>query len=342
MRSSGFMRHSDPHLVTWQPGPAVPACDMGMDTSVATKERITCLCGLCGQKEATSGETCAGADFQQAAYEVMSECVRSVRKSLEHAQQKTRNVQQQPRLNVESMRFGMVGQIPLEIIAWLRHAFGLTQQVLTSALTCNCLFPVAPTVLGTSWGDSPVSKHWKVTVDDFCAGQTGQVAQWSHRCLLVLNEPRDGALSRLWEKINATARLRQVVVVIRKDLETNACHGNTTGVTQQMMSRVQNWLFSLQALSLLATLLGGITMLMGMGQVTTHLERPLDIATHGEKCLLITESPKTPHHYRYLIMVGPRLHPLDGIEWCSVLRLLLFLCILRFRIFKVRVLNAME
>jgi len=142
-------------------------------------------------------ETYPGAVFQQVAYEVMSECVWSVRKFLDHEQQKTRNVKQQPQLNVEVMRFGMVGQIPLEIIACLRNVFGLTQQVLTSALTCNCLFPVVPTVQGTLWGDSPVSKHWKVTVDDFCIGQTGQVAQWSHQCLLVLNDPRDGALSRM-------------------------------------------------------------------------------------------------------------------------------------------------
>jgi len=84
MRSPGLTRHSDPHRVTWQTGPPVPACDMGMDASMATKERITCLCGLWGQKDATNGETCAGADFQQAAYEVMSECVRSVRNFLEH------------------------------------------------------------------------------------------------------------------------------------------------------------------------------------------------------------------------------------------------------------------
>jgi len=50
---------------------------------------------------------------------------------------------------------------------------------------------------------------------------------------------------------------------------------------QQMMSRVQNWPFSLQAQSVLVTLRGGMTMLIGMGQVTTHLELPLDITTHG-------------------------------------------------------------
>jgi len=83
MRSLVFMRHSDPDLVTWQAGPAVPACDMGMNTSVATKERITCLCGIWGQKDAISGETCAPADFQQAAYEVLYECIGSMRKGLE-------------------------------------------------------------------------------------------------------------------------------------------------------------------------------------------------------------------------------------------------------------------
>jgi len=88
--------------------------------------------------------------------------------------------------------------------------------VVTSALTLNCLFVVGPTVLGTSWGDSPVGGHWRVLVDDFCDAKTGPAAPWSHRCLLVLNEPRDGALSRVREKINATARLRQVVVVIHE------------------------------------------------------------------------------------------------------------------------------
>ena len=88
--------------------------------------------------------------------------------------------------------------------------------MVTSALTLNCLFAVASAVLGTLWGDSPVGGLWMVPVDHFCAAKTGPVAPWSHRCLLVLNEHRDGALSRVWEKINATARLQQVVVVIHE------------------------------------------------------------------------------------------------------------------------------
>jgi len=42
----------------------------------------------------------------------------------------------------------IVGQLPLEIIAWLRDVFDLEQQVVTSALTLNCLFPVVLSVLG--------------------------------------------------------------------------------------------------------------------------------------------------------------------------------------------------
>jgi len=50
-----------------------------------------------------------------------------------------------------------------------------------------------------------------------------------------------------------------------KGLGKNACPGDTTGVTQQMMSHAQNWPFSLQVLLVLATLLGGTTMLIEMG-----------------------------------------------------------------------------
>jgi len=44
----------------------------------------------------------------------------------------------------------------------------------------------------------------------------GTSAPWSHRCLVVLNEPRDGVLSRLLGKITATARLRRVAVVMQE------------------------------------------------------------------------------------------------------------------------------
>jgi len=125
MRESGFMRHSDPDLVTWQTRPAVLTGGMGMDTSVATKERVTCLCGLWGQRNVTSGETCAGADFQQAAYEVVYECIESMRKVVEFDQEKTRNVKQQPRMDTMARRFDMIGQLSLEIAAWLRDAFDL-------------------------------------------------------------------------------------------------------------------------------------------------------------------------------------------------------------------------
>jgi len=216
MKGSDSLRHNDPDFVTWQTRPAVPAGGMGKDASVATKERITCLCGLWGQTDGTSRETCAGARFQQAVYEVLYECVGSMRKVLEHNKAKTRHIKEQSRINGNGMRFNIVGHLPLEIIAWLRDVFDLEQQVVTSDLTLNCLFPVVPSVLGSSWGDSPVGYHRKVIVDNFCPDMTRPVAPWSHRCLVILNGPRDGALSRVWEKITATARLRRVVVVIHE------------------------------------------------------------------------------------------------------------------------------
>ena len=216
MRGSGFMRHSDPDLAIWQARPAVSASDMGMNTSVATKECITCQRGLWGQKGAISGETYAGADFTLAIYEALYQCVWSMRKVLEHYQAKTRNVKHQPWINREAMCFDAVGQKSLKLLAWLRDVLGLEQEVVTSALTISYLFPVAPSVLGSSWWNSPVGNRLRVTVDDFCADKTRPVAPWSQRFMLVLNEPRQGALSRVQEKITTTARLRRLVVVIHE------------------------------------------------------------------------------------------------------------------------------
>jgi len=57
-------------------------------------------------------------------------------------------------MNRKAMRFGMIGQLPFEIVAWLRDVLGLEQQVMTSALAINCLFPVAPSVLWFVGGQS--------------------------------------------------------------------------------------------------------------------------------------------------------------------------------------------
>ena len=71
-----------------------------------------------------------------------------MRKVLEHNKAKTRHVREQPRINRNAMRFEIVGQLPLEIIGWLQDVFDLEQEVVTSALTLNCLFPVVLSVLG--------------------------------------------------------------------------------------------------------------------------------------------------------------------------------------------------
>jgi len=67
----------------------------------------------------------------------------------------------------------------------------------------------------TAATDKWKSNALRVTVDNFCPDTTGSPEPWSHRCLVVLNEPKEGALSRVWEKITATARLQRVVVVIQ-------------------------------------------------------------------------------------------------------------------------------
>ena len=145
---------------------------------------------------------------------MMYGCVGSMRNVLKLNQAKSWKEKQQLRMNRKAMRFDMVGQLPLDVVSWLRDVFGLEQRVVTSALTINCLFPVAPSVLGTAWGDNPVGYHWRVTFGNFCPDQTGPVTPWAHRCLLVLNKPREGALSRVWEKISTNTRLQKVVVVV--------------------------------------------------------------------------------------------------------------------------------
>ena len=79
-----------------------------MQACVVTKEHIACLCGLWGQTDETSGETCAGAQFQQAAYKVLYECVGNMRKVLEHNKAKARHVKKQAQINGNAMRFDIV------------------------------------------------------------------------------------------------------------------------------------------------------------------------------------------------------------------------------------------
>jgi len=51
----------------------------------------------------------------------------NLHKVLEHAQAKTRNGKQQPQIDGNAMRFEMIGQLPFDIIGWLRDAFHLEQ-----------------------------------------------------------------------------------------------------------------------------------------------------------------------------------------------------------------------
>jgi hypothetical protein len=78
-------------------------------------------------------------------------------------------------MNRIALRFVMVGQLLLKIVAWLRDVFRIEQQVVTSAFTINGLFPQAPATVGPAWRDSHVGKNWQVTVDDFGAFPEGPI-----------------------------------------------------------------------------------------------------------------------------------------------------------------------
>jgi len=144
MRGSDFIRHSDPDLVKFQAGYASLFGGMarGIDTSVATTERITCLCGLWGQKNATSGETCAGTDFQQAAYEVLYECVGSMCKVFEHTQAKTRNVKQNltilPECKKIIKRLCLLVKKPLDRTLIPQYRFNKTKQHIFKGHALGC------------------------------------------------------------------------------------------------------------------------------------------------------------------------------------------------------------
>ena len=105
-------------------------------------------------------------------------------------------------------QFAVIGHLGLELCEWLRDAFNLQQQVLTSALTFSTLFTVPPAVVGTAWAaDCQTHTRWKIQVDDFSATEHKQtVHPWKHNVLLVLNEFRKGAVSQVWKKIYETAR----------------------------------------------------------------------------------------------------------------------------------------
>ena len=101
--------------------------------------------------------------FSQVVYDVVSECVEGMRK----VQSNSGRVMQGGRAYSQ---FAVIGHLGLELCGWLRDAFNLQQQVLTSALTFSTLFAVPPTVVGTAWAAIGHNHtRWKIQVDDFSA-----------------------------------------------------------------------------------------------------------------------------------------------------------------------------
>jgi len=83
---------------------------------------------------------------------------------------------------------------------------------MTTALTLSDIFPFPPRVVGVEWGP-----EWQVQVDDFHRIlPEARVPGWKHRSLVVLDEVGPHCLSRVWPRIEATARDKIVVVVMQE------------------------------------------------------------------------------------------------------------------------------
>ena len=122
--------------------------------------------------------------------------------------------------------FSIVGQIAPEIRQWLQETFDLQQEVLTTALTLSTIFPHPPRVVGAEWGP-----EWQVQVDDFHRLlPEDRVPGWKYRSLVVLDEVGPHCLSRVWPRIEATARDKIVVVVLQPAAGTETGEAPTTSV----------------------------------------------------------------------------------------------------------------
>ena len=91
-----------------------------------TRERVACLSAVWRQ-DGDPGISMLG--FPHEVYDVVGECVEGMQKVRSNSGS---NMQKGGR---EYWQFAIVGHIGLELCEWLRDAFNLQQQVVTSALT---------------------------------------------------------------------------------------------------------------------------------------------------------------------------------------------------------------
>ena len=106
----------------------------------------------------------------------------------------------------------IVAQIVPELRAWLRDAFGLRGEALTSALTMSTLFETAPRVVGGAWSGG----EWGVEVDDVTSSGW-ELQPWPHNVLVTVNEHGRGALARVYKKAVTTAEAGGRVVMVMQE-----------------------------------------------------------------------------------------------------------------------------
>ena len=113
----------------------------------------------------------------------------------------------------------MVAQVPLELRAWLRDAFHLHGEAMTSALTLSTIFPELPHVVGHAWASAP---EWTARHDD-PKSSTWSQRPWPHSVLITVHEHSSGALARVWKKAAATALAGHQVVAIVHESREHSC-----------------------------------------------------------------------------------------------------------------------
>ena len=120
-----------------------------------------------------------------------------------------------------SAGLAIVAQIPVELRAWIRDALHMQQEALTSALTFSTAFRSPPGVVGAAWDQTAGEREW--TADsDHPSSSDAQNAQWRRspwgsNTLIVVDEHRDQALTSVWDKVRATARAGQCVMVVMQE-----------------------------------------------------------------------------------------------------------------------------
>jgi hypothetical protein len=74
--------------------------------------------------------------------------------------------------------FSRIGNIPIELRAWLKDTFDLHHEALTSVLTASAIFPHPPHIVGNSW--TGLGLEWEIHKDHQDSGENDQRTTCQH------------------------------------------------------------------------------------------------------------------------------------------------------------------